>query len=164
MIEKNMQFESSRLFFRGITRGDAENLVRWRSDEAIIRFFIHSKPITMEQHLSWFDRYLNDQNRYDYIVSCKVNGAAIGVISLSELANAQGAELGYAISEPEYQRQGYAKEAILALMQFATRQFGIQYFRAEIHKENIASIRTITSLGFHPQGGDPFVLYQHKSG
>ena len=57
------------------------------------------------------------------------------------------AEMGYEIY-PAYQRLGYAREAITALMHWAMDTFGIHRFIASVSPENIASLSLIHSFGF----------------
>lgn len=147
-MNKNIKFSSERLFFSGITFADAETLVRWRSNDELIRYFCNPQPLTIEKHLIWFERYMQDPNRYDFIVSCKQSGQNIGVLSVCDLQSDKGAEIGYMIASSNHQRQGFAKEAILESMMFAKEKWGIRKFCAEIHEKNVPSIKTVLSLGF----------------
>ena len=56
-------------------------------------------------------------------------------------------ELGYHIF-PEYRRQGYAKEACLAAVEYAKEEFGTVQFLARIEKDNIVSKKVAERLGF----------------
>jgi L-amino acid N-acyltransferase YncA len=55
---------------------------------------------------------------------------------------------GSPISFSPSQRQGYAKEALGALLPALREVYGIGRFHAEIDTRNIASIRLVESLGF----------------
>ncbi|QNK62925.1 GNAT family N-acetyltransferase [Pedobacter sp. PAMC26386] len=57
------------------------------------------------------------------------------------------AELGYGIFTP-YQRQGYATEAVSAMMNWARQKFGTHRFLASVSPENKASLRLVYSFGF----------------
>jgi ribosomal-protein-alanine N-acetyltransferase len=58
-----------------------------------------------------------------------------------------GVELGYSV-HPPFRRQGYATEAILALMQWAYTRHGQRCFFLSIAPENLASTALAESLGF----------------
>jgi len=56
-------------------------------------------------------------------------------------------ELGYRIFS-DYRREGYARETILALINWAAEAFSIQRFIASISPENIPSLALARSFGF----------------
>lgn len=159
---KEDTFESCNLQFHGIGEGDTECLVRWRSDPDVIRYFYDPTPVTRESHLYWYrNRYLIDDSRFDFIVSEKKSGRSIGFVSIKDICKEHRAgEISYTIAEKEFQRKGYAKEAILALMGYLRQDITTIY--ADIHQENIPSIRTVTALGFFLCNASigPFVRYQ----
>ena len=47
-------FISERLSFRSITVEDTREIVKWRSDPDIIRYFKNPRPLTIEEHLKWY--------------------------------------------------------------------------------------------------------------
>jgi ribosomal-protein-alanine N-acetyltransferase len=63
----------------------------------------------------------------------------------------QAAELGYAI-EPEYRRQGYAKESAIAMMEWAGREHGVRDFILSISPDNAPSLALARSMGFDVVG------------
>src|ERR1019366_8552415 len=56
-------------------------------------------------------------------------------------------EIGYEVL-PDYRRQGYAREAVLAMFRWAQRDPGVLRFRASISPKNVPSRRLVTGLGF----------------
>lgn len=63
----------------------------------------------------------------------------------------QGVEFGYTVFPP-YRRQGYAREASLALMVWARRRHGISHFVVSISPQNQASLALARQLGFRQIG------------
>ena len=61
------------------------------------------------------------------------------------------AEIGYQVFAPD-RRRGFAREAVVALLDWAARQGGVRVFVASISPENAASQRLVTSLGFERVG------------
>ncbi len=161
MNSKNLTFESERLRFRGIERRDAEQIVAWRNDDRINAYFIHHKTLTLEEHLAWYEAYLKNPDRYDYIIICKQDNRPIGTVTLRDFSDLTRVDIGYAIAEVAYQKKGYAGEAITALMHFGAKQFGVSGVRAEIHVDNTASIRTVEKLHFQQtELKGQFAVYQ----
>lgn len=66
---------------------------------------------------------------------------------------ADGVELGYAIA-PSFRRQGFAKEATLALMKWAFETRGQRCFVLSIAPSNEASLALARSLGFSEMGSN----------
>src|SRR5688500_14650987 len=72
----------------------------------------------------------------------------IGSIGFHGPPDAEGrAEVGYRV-EPKYRRQGYAREAIDALFDWAHRTHGVTRFLASIHPNNEPSLRLAQGFGY----------------
>ena len=77
---------------------------------------------------------------------------AIGLIGFHGRPNHAGrAEVGYEIFEP-YRRRGYAREAVVGLLDWAARRHGVRRFLAAIGPDNEASLRLALGLGFRQVG------------
>jgi ribosomal-protein-alanine N-acetyltransferase len=77
---------------------------------------------------------------------------AIGTIGFHGPPDERGrVEVGYRI-EPEYRRQGYTREAVLALFDWAAREHGISRFVASVSPGNVASLALIRGFGFAQVG------------
>lgn len=63
----------------------------------------------------------------------------------------QGVEFGYTIFAP-FRQQGYATEAVAALMQWATAAYQVQHFVLSISPENSPSLRIAQHFGFQKVG------------
>ncbi len=66
-------------------------------------------------------------------------------------------EIGYSVF-PAYRRQGYAWEAVRALVDWAFAQRGVMHISAECETGNVASIRILEKLGMRCQGQDGSLL------
>ena len=77
---------------------------------------------------------------------------AIGTIGFHGPPDEQGrVEVGYRV-EPEYRRQGYARESVRALFDWAASAHGIHRFIASVSPGNEASLRLVESFGFRETG------------
>jgi ribosomal-protein-alanine N-acetyltransferase len=56
-------------------------------------------------------------------------------------------EIGYEVFAP-YRRRGYAREAVIAMFDWAQRDPAVRRFRATVSPQNLASARLVTGLGF----------------
>lgn len=150
--------ETERLMLRGIDEADAETIVLLRSAPDVYKFFKSPHQITIEEHLNWYrNRYLLDDNRFDWVCIEKQSGERIGVFGLNR--DADIAEINYLLA-PDAQHKGYALEAIRRLVDYASKNLGSKQVVAEIHKENKPSIVLIEKLGFILLSkSEPFVIY-----
>jgi [ribosomal protein S5]-alanine N-acetyltransferase len=144
-LDKDYCFESERLSFRGITAEDAETIVGWRNNPDNYKNFLNANPITLESHLAWFQRYLNDSTRYDFMII--ENGKSIGTCGLSAIKNGT-CEASYMIGDMPSRGKGYAKEALKAVSEVAFTKFGVNRIELRILPHNLASTRVALGGGF----------------
>ena len=144
---KDKAFESERLSYREICIEDTEYIVRWRSTPEIYRCFKKPEPLSVQEHIDWFNkRYIPDLKRVEYIILHKESASPIGMIGVSNLQD-ESLEIGYLIGDLSYQRCGYAVEAINAVVN-RYGNAGVRCYFAEIRADNDASIKTIEKCGF----------------
>ncbi len=78
--------------------------------------------------------------------------AVIGSIGFHGPPDQEGRlEVGYSV-DPNYRRQGYAREAVRALFDWAHREHGIDTFIASIAPDNEPSLRLASTFGFRQIG------------
>jgi RimJ/RimL family protein N-acetyltransferase len=77
---------------------------------------------------------------------------AVGLIGFHGPPDEHGrAEVGYEVFAP-YRRQGYAREAVSGLLDWAARRHGAHTFLATIASDNEPSMRLALGLGFRQVG------------
>ncbi|MBV9326555.1 MAG: GNAT family N-acetyltransferase [Chloroflexi bacterium] len=93
----------------------------------------------------------------------------VGRVGFHAPPDARGAvEVGYAV-EPEYRRQGFASEAVEALLDWAAREHGISWFVASVGPNNLPSLALVKRVGFIRTGtrwddedGEELVFELHR--
>jgi ribosomal-protein-alanine N-acetyltransferase len=94
---------------------------------------------------------LPSNGRTDFVIVEKAQNAVIGKAGIWRL---QPPELGFML-HPDHWGQGYAKEAIEAVLTNAWNLDGdyrIEHVTADVDPRNIASLRLLEKLGFHKTG------------
>lgn len=148
----NVPFESERLSFREISFQDAPKIVEWRRNEAINKFFVNQVPITLESQSIWYDAYLKNVSRFDYMIICKDSGLDIGTVGVVNISNTnKDLEVSYMIGDVASHKCGFASEAVAAVIGLA-KNLGFRMVRATVHQKNIPSIRLVEKLGFDLSG------------
>lgn len=144
-FEKFATYESERLNLRGITIGDADNLVRWRSHEDVYRYALDPRPITHTEHATWFSKYMKNEQSYRAIITEKITGKDIGMIGGE--CEGEVFVISTNIGEPEFRGMGYASEATSILISLLKKK-NVSKIRANIHKDNAATISYLCKSGF----------------
>jgi len=134
------------LRFRGIEERDASDIVLWRSNPQNYQFFLDPHPITLEGHLKWFARYLDDETRYDFLIE-DMEGHSLGTCGLSAIGRG-ACEVSYMIGDPSARGRGYATEAVCALVEVAFRELDVVRVEARILPNNASSMRVVEKCGF----------------
>jgi len=138
---------TERLELHDITENDTDIIVGWRGDPNVYRYFISPHKITSDEHRAWFNsRYVYDNNRFDWIAFC--DKIPIGIFGVKRESESSGtAEISYILA-PDHYGKGYAGEAVKRLMTFCADEWKCRRVIAEIHKDNLSSIRFIERLSF----------------
>ena len=159
---KKAVFESDRLVFTGISEADTFLIVKWRSDEEIIRYFKNPVKITEASHRKWLDRYLDDVTRFDFMIREKDTGRAIGIVGAQNIDySSSSAEVAYLIGEKDRQGFGFAAEAVTKLEEFLERQLQMIKFSSTIHRNNLPSLRLAEKLYYIKKSDeDEFVILE----
>lgn len=141
---------TERLTLTDICEDYAPFIVKCRSDPKVYPFFVFPHKITLEEHLKWFhNTYVYDENRYDWIALYK--NEPIGIFGVKRADSCSYlAEISY-ILVPDQHGKGFAKEAVIRLLEFSKNIWNCNIIVAEIHKNNIPSIKFIERLGFDKQ-------------
>ena len=140
--------KTARLTMRGIAEEDTNAIVVMRSNPDVYRFFVSPHQITEEEHLNWFrNSYLFNKSRIDWIAFDTANNL-VGVFGVKrENENSLEAEVSYMLA-PEQYGKGFAAEAVNRLIQFCKEEWNCTSVIAEIHNDNLDSIRFAERLGF----------------
>lgn len=144
--------ETERLSLRRLRDADVEGIYALRADPDVTRY-------QSWQEFSMEDaRQMVDEMRvaapgrvgkwYQFAIERKEDGVLLGDCALKRLADGpHTAEIGYTIGRP-HQRQGYGREAIGALVDFAFHDLQLHRVIAVTDTRNDASIGLLSALGF----------------
>ena len=151
-----LEIHTERLHIRNLSPEDLNDFHSYRSNPEI------SKYQGFEvMDLSQAEKFIvSQQNKMfgkpgqwiQYAIEEKTLGKLIGdcAIKLDE-SDKRIAEIGITISH-HYQQQGFAKEAMLGLMDFLFAVKKIHRIKETVDVENSASIKLVESIGFRKEG------------
>ena len=150
-----MQLSTTRLRLDALRDSDADTLFQYRSDPAVARyqgwcpasreealdFIAAQQRASVDIPDSWLQR----------AIRLAGDGSLIGDLGLHLPADADGSyEFGITIA-PTYQGNGYAREAVRALLDFLFCTLGAHRVHASIDPRNIASAALLRSLGMRQE-------------
>lgn len=142
--------ETERLILRRFTPADAEGMyLSWASDENVTKYVswnAHKNPaetLALIQH--WIREY--DNNSYNWVVELKETHELIGNISaISVRRRHNNCEIGYCYGS-KYWNQGYATEALTAVIDYLFNTCEMHIIEAKHHSTNPASGRVMEKAG-----------------
>lgn len=145
--------ETSRLFLKLLSEEDEEYIIKWRNKKEIIDSFFSYKGVTLQEHRNWYQNYLKNDSRIEFIIIKKDNNEKIGTIGLSSIDfKNQKAEYGILIGEEQHQGKGYAKEASNAIIQYAFEELNLHRIYLKVFLDNLSAIEMYTGIGFEIEG------------
>lgn len=147
---------TERLNLREITPADTDALYAIHSDVEAMKWF-GADPITDRQHVrlmidmfaAW-RREPNPGTRWG--IMARDTGELLGSVGLFRWNRAwSNCIVGYELGRFAW-GQGYMQEALTAALDYGFDTMGLHRVQAEIHPDNVASIRLTERLGFRHEG------------
>ncbi|MEU8886899.1 GNAT family N-acetyltransferase [Streptomyces sp. NPDC048442] len=151
---------TSRLILRAFAEGDAEAITRLMTDLAVRRYL--GGPVTEERMAAIRAAYVGAPGVY--AVALAPAGPLLGVVSLTPYERLAGrTEISYAFL-PEHWGQGYAREAVSALLKYQAQEGGSPLL-ALTQEANARSRYLLEALGMrvvdsYEEWGARQVLYE----
>ncbi|MDL2344298.1 GNAT family protein [Deinococcus sp. MIMF12] len=90
----------------------------------------------------------------NWVVFARAGGAALGTVQATVRPALAEADVAYVLA-PFAWGQGYAAEAMTALLGFLAGEWGVREALAQVDTRNLASIRLLERLGFRRTGLTP---------
>ncbi|QSQ10397.1 Spermidine N(1)-acetyltransferase [Koleobacter methoxysyntrophicus] len=150
-VKKMLQ--SERLKLRVLEEQDGSMIVVWRNQKEVIDQLFSYVGITAKQHFNWYEKYINDDTRLEFIIEIKDKKKPIGTIGLNNIDfKNQKAELGIMIGELTEQGKGYGEEAVRSLLQYAFDELNLQKIYLKTFCDNEPAVRLYKKVGFHQEG------------
>jgi RimJ/RimL family protein N-acetyltransferase len=140
--------EGDRLDLRPLEREDLELVQRARNDPTIRERLTFSTPSSMDDVEEFYENVVLGEDSVNLVVT--VDGDPAGTVVLFDLSR-HAAELAVWLL-PEFQGEGYGREASGFLVGHGFEGLGLHRLRAKALRDNDASRRMLESLGFQEVG------------
>ncbi|MEH1989319.1 GNAT family N-acetyltransferase [Nostoc sp.] len=148
--------ETQRLILRDFVESDWQEVHKYAADAEVVRYLTFG-PNTEEDTKNFLQREILLQGKeprqhFALAVILKPQKQLIGIcrISVQDTDNRIGS-IGYSFTK-EFWGQGYATEAVKAVISFGFQELGLHRIFATCHPENIASARVMQNIGMQQEG------------
>jgi ribosomal-protein-alanine N-acetyltransferase len=150
-FEKFPELESERLYYRKLLISDAEDFLKIRSNDEVMKYMDNRKMTTVSEAENFISS-VND----DYL---KKSGIAWAIIEKSSKAFIGSfefwkikpehcrAEIGYALNH-NYWKNGYMSETFKTMIDFGFNQLRLHSIEANVNPQNEKSIKVLEKSGF----------------
>ena len=155
LFKKIPDLSTDRLLLRKIKLNDAPDMYEYSKDADVTKYLLWDPHPNVEHTRNYID-YLQDRYRdgkyYDWAIVLKSSGKMIGTCGFSAInAEHRSAEVGYVLN-PAFRGQGYAGEALSAVLEFAFRRMQLNRVEAKCVAENESSERVMQKVGMTFEG------------
>ncbi|NGP45885.1 GNAT family N-acetyltransferase [Bacillaceae bacterium SIJ1] len=154
MSQLKKVINTERLTLVPISQAHADVLFTYWSDDEVTRYMniVPMKKIDeARQMIEMLDQYADQGNAVRYALVLG-DGQVVGSVGLNAIDTLNdGAEIGYDVGKP-YWRQGYGKEALNALINFAFDTLQVNRLEAKVIPDNMPSLALLEKLGFEKEG------------
>ncbi|MFN6528063.1 GNAT family N-acetyltransferase [Nostoc sp. ChiSLP03a] len=148
--------ETKRLILRDFVESDWQEVHQYAADAEVVRYLTFG-PNTEEDTKNFLQKEISLQGEkprqhFALAVTLKPQKQLIGIcrISVRDTDNQIGS-IGYSFTK-EFWGQGYATEAVKAVVSFGFHELGLHRIFATCHPENIASARVMQKIGMQQEG------------
>ncbi|MFP3846135.1 GNAT family N-acetyltransferase, partial [Priestia filamentosa] len=147
--------ETNRLLLREIVKDDANDILKYLSDEEVMKYYGLAPFKTINEALneiSWYQSILNEQTGIRWGITLKGKDEVIGSCGfLNRVSEHYRTEIGYELSR-DYWGHGIASEALEAVIRYGFKYLKLQRVEALVEPPNIPSQKLIEKNGFIREG------------
>lgn len=147
--------ETNRLLLRKVTKEDASSVLKYLSDEDVMKHVGLEPFSTIEDALSeisWYQSIVEKGTGIRWGITLKEQGEVIGSCGfLNKVPQHSRAEIGTELSK-EYWGQGIASEAFEAVIRYGFENLNLQRIEALIEPPNLPSQKLAEKQGFLREG------------
>jgi RimJ/RimL family protein N-acetyltransferase len=152
-----IHLETQRLKLRPFQETDLDAFATYRSDPEVARYQSWTTPFTLDQAKDFFEELKRSQPGapgmwYQLAIERQIQPGIIGDCAFHIIAkDDRQAYIGYTLSR-QYQKQGYATEAVGCLLNYLFGTLGLHRVIAICDAENPASARLLERVGMRREG------------
>ena len=146
-------FLAAGLWCRMAQSKDSELYFNWASDPVVRASGFHTDELKWGDHCKWFDKMIKSPDTYLYVVSNAFD-EKVGQVRLTPDPSGF-LEIGFSVAQ-DFRGKGMGTKILQAVLERALSDNSeVRGFIARVKKENQASAKIFSQLGFEPSEDDP---------
>lgn len=147
--------ETARLALRPLEPADADAVFAMRSDPVVQRYGSHPAWTERQAAVDYVARNIEATaagTHAQFAIVRRADATVVGTVTLFDLdQQCRRAQVGYVLPVAQW-GNGYATEAVTALLHWGFEQLALNRVEADIDPRNVASARVLERLGFTREG------------
>ena len=142
-----------KLTLRPITDADTDDIVRWRNDPEVWRYFLFREPFTPEMHRAWLLNKVMTGKVIQYIIVERESGQSVGSVYFRDVDEKnESAEYGIFIGEPRARGRGLGTETARLFTRFGLDVLRLHRISLKVLGSNEIARRSYEKAGFRTEG------------
>ena len=145
--------EGEKVILRPITDADTDDIVRWRNDPEVWRYFLFREPFTPEMHRAWLRDKVATGRVIQYIIIDRESGRSAGSLYFRDVdPKNESAEYGIFIGEPWARNRGLGTETARLFTAFGLDVLRLHRISLKVLGDNAVARRSYEKAGFQTEG------------
>jgi len=148
-----MNIKGKIVTLRAMTYDDLQMICDMFNDPELENFVVGwAFPISMEQQKLWFEKNMNDQNNFRFVIETP-NDGAVGIATLTNIDwKNRSATHGIKLANIEKRTKGIGTDTVMALMRYTFDELGLHRLDGSWFDDNLASKSLYTKCGWKEEG------------
>ena len=145
--------EGEKVVLRPITDADTDDIVRWRNDPEVWRYFLFREPFTPEMHRAWLRDKVAAGRVVQYIITERESGRSVGSVYFRDVdPKNESAEYGIFIGEAAARGRGIGTETARLFTDFGLNVLRLHRISLKVLGGNEVARRSYEKAGFQTEG------------
>ena len=142
-----------KLTLRPIADADTDDIVRWRNDPEVWRYFLFREPFTPAMHRAWLQNKVMTGKVIQYIIVERESGKSVGSVYFRDVDEKnESAEYGIFIGEAWARKRGLGTETARLFTRFGLEVLRLHRISLKVLGGNEVARRSYEKAGFRTEG------------
>ena len=157
-----MNIKGKFVTLRAMSSDDLPMICEMFNDPELENFVVGwAFPLSLEQQKQWFEKNMNDQKNFRFVIETPDDGA-VGIVTLTSIDwKNRTATHGIKLANKEKRTKGIGTDTVMALMRYAFEELGLHRLDGSWFDENIASKSLYKKCGWKEEGVKRECVFKH---